>query len=666
MLDLDRNLGIFAAWLGFCVVLLALSGTGMWVYGLAFFDTLKFFAGVFFLFYLPGSLLIRSVGLRFAYGLTYPVLALGTGTVVIPVFYKFLRYLNGPDYYALGLFGFCAISCLYLLIRRPGVQQNRLQLKLSDLLGVLALLMFILVLLHFSHFTDVLLRGAGFQFRSNDMSESVFHLGLINSLADTYPPPALYASGGTDFSSYHLNMHLQAELLLRLFGLDSLQLVSFYIPFFYFSLLVSLAYVFVRECGGTLLTGIICAALVFGSDFSFIPALLLEPRPGFAWTAFFQSTIWSLFTLNGILPSLIALYLCIIFLHDYFRCESWTKLFYFALLAYGAFGYKSPMGLQIGAAALATGLLIVFYGKQRRQGWSLALVSVVTLLVMLFEIIVLRSGVGDSVVAFAPLNGFHNALKNLGKSDLSVDWYLPMVMMVLLAGLGVRIVGLLFLGNRIRQGNIKNWSLVFIGLFFVFGYLISEMFFIGNPAGQNNSGWFYIQSLMAVWVLLFLFLVEIQNRKYVYLASILAVIVLAAPTTVQFLYLRADNNYVVFGQDELEMTEFLHQTDSDSVILHPLNLDRPSLASNFAGRATVLSVWVSFVTEAQGLSERVRDVMLFFEKGTEPIKRSKILEKYQVNYVYGPKSELFFMEELPEAELALQSGDLALYRMSGH
>ena len=296
---------------------------------------------MFILFYIPGSLLIRSVGFQVVNSLTYLALALGTGTVVIPVFYKFLRYLNYPDYYVVSLFALCAAAWLYLVIRGPSAQQNRLQLKINDLFGVLALLMFVLVLLHFSHFTDVLLGTTGFQFRATDMTESVFHLGLINSMADTYPPPALYTSGGADFSSYHLNMHLQAELLVRLFGLEPLHLVSFYMPLLYFTLLVMLPYVFVRESGGTPLTGIVCAVLVFGTDFSFIPAILLDVRPGFAWTAFFQSTIWSLFTLNGILPGFIALFLCIICLRDYFRGGGRAKLALFALLAYGAFGLKS-------------------------------------------------------------------------------------------------------------------------------------------------------------------------------------------------------------------------------------------------------------------------------------------------------------------------------------
>jgi hypothetical protein len=362
------------------------------------------------------------------------------------------------------------------------------------------------------------------------------------------------------------------------------------------------------------------------------------------------------------------MYLCIICLRDYFSNGSQAKLALFALLAYGAFGLKSSMGLQIGAAALATGLAIAFYGRQRRQGWSLVIVSAATLEVMLFDITVIRSGVGSTLVKFAPLNHFYKTLENLGMSGLAVDWYIPMFVLVLLAGLGVRALGLLYLGNRISKENPRdwNWILVFIGLFFVGGYAISEMLFIGDSTGLNNAGWFYIQSLMASWFLLFLFLIKIQGRKRVYLASIIAIVVLATPSTVQFLHLRADDNYIVFGQDETEVIEYLRQSDPGSVVLHPLNHDRPSLASNFAGRSTVLSVWVSFVTEAQGKYERAKSVLLFFDKGTNTSERLEVLYRYRVDYVYGSTSELFFMENFPEAELVLQSGDLVLYRVFGH
>jgi hypothetical protein len=550
---------------------------------------------------------------------------------------------------------------LFLVIRRPDGHATRLLPKSVDLLSSLVVLILILVLLHFSHFTDVLLTTNGFQFRAIDMTESVFHLGLINAMADTYPPPIIYASTAADYSAYHLNMHLQADLLSRWFGIESLLVVSYYVPLLYFSLLAMLPYVFVRESGGKALTGIVCAVLVFGADFSFIPSILLDLRPGFAWTSFFHTTIWALFTLNGYLPSLIALFLCIIVLRDYFREHSLAKLALFALLAYGAFGFKSPMGLQIGAAAIGTFLVLALFDHRRKQGIYLAIVSFLALAAMFVDLGLVRSGVGSTVVRVEPLISFHNALSKLGMSGLAIDWYIPMIIVVFVAGLGVRILGLWYLGTHIRQSGAKDGTLVFLGLLFLSGYIVSELFFIGNPTGQNNAGWFYIQSLMASWFLLFMFLISIEKRKRAYFATIVGLVLLAAPSTVQFLSLRASDQYVEFGHDELQVIDFLRETDPKSVVLHPLNMDRPSLASNFAGRPTVLSVWVSFVTENAGLSKRAGHVMRFFDEETRTTDKLGVLDKYGVDYVIGPASELTFMEDLPGARLELQSGDQLVY-----
>jgi hypothetical protein len=647
----------------FCACLIVMSGAGWWLYGLAFLDSIKFLAAVFLLFFVPGTLLVRLTSLRHATGLTGPVVALASGTMIVPVLYKFLRYLDGPIELAFVFFGMCAAVSLYLFLRERRFEAGTARWERADWVGLLALFALISVLLHFSHFSDVLLEPDGFQFRASDMTESVFHLGFINALADTYPPQALYASGEVDFSGYHLNMHLQTELLARLSGLETLHLVIFYIPLLYFALFVLLPYVFVRESGGTILTALICSALLFGADLSFIPSTTLDLRPGFAWTVFFQSTIWSLFTLNGYLPGLLALFLCIFYLRDYFKEDNHGDLVLFALVAYASFGFKSSMGLHIGAAALATGLLMFFQDTYRRQAWPLIVASAGVLSAILVEIVFLRSAAGATHVALDPLNSFHDSLKNLGMSGIKVDWYIPMLLLVLLGGLGARVIGLFYLFNRLRRKAQGIWILVFIGLFYLIGYLVSEMFYMGTPEGRNNSGWFYLQSLMAVWFLLFLFLVDIQTRKKAYLISVIAIVLISAPSTLQFLHIRASDKFIQYGPAEIEMIEHMRDIDPDSVFLHPLNLDRPSLASNFAGRVSVLSVWVSFVSEAHKLSERANNIVLFFGGNTSEEQRLQVLDKYQVDYIYGPAAKLKFMENLPGVDLELRSGQLVLYRV---
>jgi len=638
---------------------------GQWAYGLAFLDSLKWLAGIVLVFYIPGLLVVRMARLTFTAWVTRPAVALAIGLVVVPVIYRFLRQFHMPDAYGMGLAAILVTYWLILVVRRKADSQtvpvNGPVNCLADGLGVLVLLAFICVLLHYSHFSDIVLNPEGFLFRASDMTESVYHLGLVNALADSYPPPALYASGGPDFSFYHLDMHLQMEALVRYFTLDALKLVSFYMPLLYFVLISLLTFSFVREAGGRTLTAAVCGCLIFGADFSWIPAVLIDPRAGFAWTAYFPPTIWGMFTLNGFLPALIALFLCFFLLREYLQRGDVRTLALFAVLAYCSVGLKSTMGVHLAGAALATGMAMVAANEFRRQGWSLIIASSITLLAVFVDLTFFRTGVADSVVRLAPMNVLQDTLERMGIAGLDGVWYLPMAAVFLVCALGVRAFGWFYFERNIGRSGARNWVLVFLAIFFVSGYFIAEMTFIGTNPDFNNSSWFYSQSLMLAWLPLFLWLVGLEQRPRAYYAALVATVLLAAPTLVQFLHLRNDPDYVKFGRDELAVVDFLRHTDPESVVLHPVNHGMPSLASNFAGRPSVLNVWVSFVTESDGLSERVMAVEHFFSGMASDEERLRILRQYDVRYVYGLRSELSFMDELPGVERVVQSGDLALY-----
>ena len=634
---------------------------GQWAYGLACVDSLKWLAAVILMFYIPGSLIVRMAGLKLTVWLTRPVVSLAVGLMVVPVIYRFLRHSHLPDIYGAGLVAALAGCWLVLVVRDRRESREVAVAAPADGLGILVLLGFICVLLHFSHFTDIVLNAEGFLFRAIDMTESVYHLGLVNALSGGYPPPALYASGGADLSYYHLDMHLQMEAMVRYFGISASQLVSFYMPLLYFVLISLLSFVFVREAGGKTLTAVVCGALIFGADFSWIPALLLDPREGFAWTVYFQPTIWGIFTLNGFLPALIALFLCFFLLREYLQRGQTRALVLFAMLAYCSVGLKSTMGLHLAAAALATGVLMIATHESRRQGWSLVIASSITLLAVFADLALLRTGVGDSVVKLAPMNIFRDSLERLGISGLDGVWYLPVAAVFLFCALGVRAFSWWYFEENLSKNGARNWALVFVAVFFLSGYFLAEMIFVGANAESNNSSWFYSQALMLAWFPLFLWLISLERHSRAWYTALLATILLAAPSLVQFLHLRSAPHYVKFGREELAVVEFLRHTDPRSVVLHPVNYGVPSLASNFAGRPSVLNVWVSFVMESDGLSERLRNVERFFSAEAAEHERMATLERYGVRYVYGPRSDLGFMDELPGAERVMEGSDLVLY-----
>jgi uncharacterized membrane protein len=189
------------------------------------------------------------------------------------------------------------------------------------------------------------------------------------------------------------------------------------------------------------------------------------------------------------------------------------------------------------------------------------------------------------------------------------------------------------------------------------------MVYLGDPQGMNNAGWFFVQSLMGAWFLLFIFLVRLEHRwKRSYLVFLL-ILVLAAPTTIQFMGLRYDRHYVLFDSDDLALVDHLADVEPGAVVLHPLNSNRPAMASNLAGKQSVINIFRSFVSETNRLTERVKDVQTFFSAETNPNDRSAILQKYGVNYVYGPLAFDRYLDQLSELKKIHSTARWSLYQV---
>ncbi len=635
------------------------------VYGLPWSESLRFLLAVFFLFYVPGSLLLKYSGVEDMVTGSQFLVSLGVGTVVVPVIYLFFRRYAVPDLVIQSFFALTAVAWFVLVPRNLLAGKVNFQFTGANLVATVSLLLLVILLLHLSHFTDVRLLADGFIIRTTNFTETIFHQGLINALRDTWPPPALYASGGSDFSSYHLSMHLQIELVQRLFSVNSLYLIYFYTPFLYFVLLVSFPFFFVRQIGGSHLLSIVAGALIFGAGFSFVPGMMGVANPAYPWALFFvpNPTIWSLLTLNGYIPSLIALFLCIWFLNAFFRKGGNRTLILITLLVYGAFSFKSSMGLQIAGICLLTGCLMATQKLDRTDGIALSVASLLMLLIMFLDLALQRFGVGNMVIALAPLNMFYNSLNNLGLSNVSRLFY-PLLFVLFFAGaLGVRTLGFLYVKKTAWNNGEVNWLVIYLVAFVLGGYLLSEMVFLGVPQGMNNAGWFFAQSLVGAWFLLFIFLVQLEQRwKRSYLVFLL-ILVVAAPTTIQFMGLRYDRHYVLFDSNDLAIVDYLADVEPGAVVLHPLNTNGPALASNLAGRPSVLNIFRSFVSETNRLTERVSDVQTFFSADTNPNDRSAVLQKYGVNYVYGPLAFDRYLEQLPELKKIQSTARWSLYEV---
>jgi uncharacterized membrane protein len=139
---------------------------------------------------------------------------------------------------------------------------------------------------------------------------------------------------------------------------------------------------------------------------------------------------------------------------------------------------------------------------------------------------------------------------------------------------------------------------------------------------------------------------------------------MAAPTTIQFMGLRYDHNYVHFDSDALAIVDHLADVEPGAVVLHPLNSNWPALASNLAGKPSVINVFRSFMTESNQLTERVSDVKAFFSADTIANDRSAVIQKYGVSYVYGPSDFDRYLDQLPELKKIQSSEKWSLYQVA--
>lgn len=623
------------------------------------------YLGIFIFFYIPGNLILRWADFQNDEFFVSLFHAVALGTALMPLIYLNLRRISHPELiYVIGAMLFSAWLIFLLKDMRRGV--FHVHTSYHALFSITILISVVLLLLHFSHFTDIVFLEHGFTMRTHPLTENVFYLGIVNTLKDTFPPPYPYASNTISFSFYHLGMCLAIEMFHRLFSIDTLTLTYFYIPLLYFCLLAVIAYLFVFNCSKSMFLGVVAGILMFCSDFSYIPGLLGLIPEGYPWTAFFMPNIWAIFTLNGNLPALFILILCIVYLRKYYHEDKLPYLLLFAVLGFSAFEFKSTMGLHIIGATFLAGIVSIVFRKDHKKGTALSAVSFLLMVIMIVNIVWLREGVGNFILKPDFLNFFKGSLGKLGFTDISWNSVLIILPVYLLIVLGTRGLIFYFLKKDFRK-NDDFILIIFLSVFILAGFAFAEFFFLGDSTmALNHLIWFSVQSLTGASLLLALFLVRLREhdmRSYILFSLI--IIVVSFPSTVQFLKIRFSPTYYPVGAEEIEVVDYLETTKPDSVILHLPNNDGPSLASNLAGRSSVLSFLQSYVVLNIGEEEankRLKAVKDFFNF-EKTIDRSSILKQYAVNYVYAPASFEPYLNKEPVLVQVLKNKAYVVYKV---
>lgn len=635
------------------------------VYMLPLVSTLVWFVGVFVCFYVPGNLLQGLLKWREQEYFASIVHSTALGVALIPVVYTVFRILSLPWLLYVFFGGLLIIWSIIMIRDRP--RREKPQTNLNELLAIFILGVFVLVLLHLSYFTDIVYAGHEMLMRHINLNETMFHLGIINTLKDAYPPYFPYESG-VSFGHYHLNMHLEIEMFNRLFRIDTIRLSYFYFPLLYFCLLVYLPYLFVKRYLGSRLVGVLTGLLIFGSDLSFLPGVLGVLPQAWPWNNLFNSIIWPLLTLNSFLPAEIIMFLCIMHLKEYFAEGKIENLSIFAVLGFAGYGFKSSLGPHIMTTACLTGIMLFFYGE-RQKGRTVIIFSLLSMITMVIDIMALRGGTGTNIVSISMLDRLGESLSYLGLKHPSSFVLLLALPICVIAALGARVI---ILPDVVKGFQRKSFdpTIVFLFFFVAGGYILSELLFLGPmvPAfiKTNNSMWFSFEALTAAWLLLSYMLVRLKRDPDKFWQAFSFVLILSLPGSVQFLSMRCSRNYDVVSSPALQVVSLINKTPPDAVILHPLNMKTVSLASNLAGRQTVLSIYQSYVIHYADFKEseqRKNDIEAFFSEPND-VDRPAILTKYAVTHVYAPSSYAQRLDREQTLHPVLKNSEYVVYRVT--
>lgn len=327
------------------------------------------------------------------------------------------------------------------------------------------------------------------------------------------------------------------------------------------------------------------------------------------------------------------------------------------------------MGPHIMAAVFVTGIASLVIERDMKRCVLLCGVSGLTVLAMVVDLTLIRGGSPSNyIITIDLLNTFYRSLEKLGASTVPWIFLVLIFPLYILVSFGVRALGFYVMKDAFKK-TFFDPVIIFLLVFAVSGFILPDIIFIGFPQSKigtlNNAGWFGAQALIGSWLLVAFFLARYRHTGKKFFGILIVVVLLSSPSTAQFLTLRYDTSYYTVDQDALEVVNFLNNTDPESVILHPPNLDGPSLASNLAGRQTVISFFQSYILQMIGQEEadkRYEDVKLFFDPN-ETTCRETILKKYSVDYIYTPRSHVSFLDKDPLLSPVLRNSTYTVYKV---
>ena len=520
------------------------------------------------------------------------------------------------------------------------------------------------------------------------MPDTVWHLSFAQELGHTVPPTAPFMPGRR--VNYHYGPDTATAAFAQAPLLEVEDVAARFLPTVFFGIALGAAFSLARAlrlpCGAAAA----CAFLVvFGEDFSFIPALLRGAPEGWPWAATILQapTVVSLFMMNPMLPALglllTSLYALARFSED--RQRGWGIVV--ALLAGALFHVKVFAAAQLGLALGLAASFCLWRFRDARLAWLTAATGVL-LLPGLGTLLV--GGLSQPRVAFHPSAYVPAAVVNLGLAGTvlgsgvdalvrdgrvtpgSVAAFAGATAVYLFFAMGLRGYGV---GRWIRSfspASPGEAHRLVLALLVLLGPLLTlnlEVLPEGHdPAGHyNNAIWFLVVSKYVAWFFAVEALLPVWLRAAPRGRALLgiAVLALSLPSTVQFLAQQAaETPPPRLNPMVLDVADYLRaHAAPGSVVVAPQALAAP-LVSLAPCRATVPAAFGYLAADSAEIDRRTALLQAFWRAWSAggPVAE-QLRGLAPVDYVVAPRPAQGLPSDAP-LEAVFRTGSLVVYRVT--
>jgi len=623
-------------------------------FGVPLPDTAKYAAGVFFLVYVPGRLLVRIIRIE-ERRLGTTVLALLLGLTTTTILDKFARIL-GVEFLFFLWIGFCAAAALVRAVKRPPRPKD-FEFRLSPAgiaFGLVLLALF--GILFVDNYRNGIRRPDGSMVVNLRYHDGFIRNAVVRELSHTVPPQMPFAAGFP--LSYHYGMDLFNSFFYRHLHIGVFDLNYRLSLTLFFALLSLMLFVLIRELSGSDGAAALGSGLVLfgGGGFSYFATLFWGlPQWG---NAFYSFYFINFVNLNSFVPALAILCGGLYALARYFRTGDRGWIILSVLLLAGSLEYKMFFAFSVFGALGATAVYALAFRKDRRP--LHALLGTAACAAPLLATAWLNNRGGPAflfrlkLVDWIPdmllelkLAGPLAAWKSLaGGSSIdpkTIGSVLMAGLIFFIGGFGLNLFGIPLLCRKIRRPDREGPMPFFLGAFVAVGIVYFFLVHVSLGGAARNITNNYVYWLVPI-VLCFFWSERLSAFvagkrlpwKILIIGLVLAV---SAPNTAWMMWnkVRAPQPRIFYG-DFLETAGWLNaNTRPDDVILNSANT---RFVCYVADRRIVLDDTVqSFptwhMTVAQ-YKERQRDIARFFD---EPRLNADVLSKYGVSYVWALRGE---------------------------